>query len=161
MKPVHPILVHFPIALLTVSVAADAVGHFGDVESLRHTGAWTLLGAALGGVAAVAAGIYDMRRAPLDEAVHPRVHVHMRVGLALLSAILAMAAWRWRLLSAGTAIVPMAYLDCGVLVVALAAFQGWLGGELVYTHGVFVRTNTRAGAEDGKAPSGDVHEHHH
>jgi|GEM_PF-4188413 len=29
MKPVHPIPVHFPIALLPVSVAPDTIGRFG------------------------------------------------------------------------------------------------------------------------------------
>ena len=55
----------------------------------------------------------------------------------------------------------MAYLDCGGLVVALAPFQGWLGGELVYTHGVFVRLASQAGAGDDQAPGGNAHEHHH
>lgn len=38
MKPVHPILVHFPIALLSLSVAADLIGYFANIASLRDTG---------------------------------------------------------------------------------------------------------------------------
>lgn len=160
MKPVHPILVHFPIALLSLSVAADLIGYFADVASLRDTGWWALLGAALGGVATATAGLYDMQRASLSEAVHHRVHRHMRVGLVLVAAIVGLTLWRWSVQSAG-GIVPMVYLDLAVLTVALAAFQGWLGGELVYTDGVFVaQANPAAKEGDNSAPSGD-HGHHH
>ncbi|MEO6227869.1 MAG: DUF2231 domain-containing protein [Thermomonas sp.] len=38
MKLVHPIPVHVPIAFLTLSVAADLIGYFADVASLRDTG---------------------------------------------------------------------------------------------------------------------------
>ncbi len=55
MKPVHPILVHFPIALLSLSVAANLTGYFADVASLRDTGWWALLGAALGGLGVIPA----------------------------------------------------------------------------------------------------------
>lgn len=131
MKPLHPIVAHFPIALLPLSVAADFVGFFADIASLRHTGWWALLGAAGGGTAAVAAGLYDMHRAALSQAVHHRVHRHRLVGLVLLAAIIGLTFWRWAVYAAD-GVVPMVYLDLAVLTVALAAFQGWLGGELVY-----------------------------
>jgi uncharacterized membrane protein len=57
MKPVHPILVHFPIPLLALFVAADLVAFFTDNASLRSTGWWALVGAATGGGVTVAAGI--------------------------------------------------------------------------------------------------------
>ena len=138
MKPVHPILVHFPLALLPLSVTADIVGHFAALGSLRDTGWWTLLAAALGGLATVAAGLYDMRRAPLSEAAHARVHRHMRFGLTLLAALIGLALWRGYL-QLHELPLPMLYLDASVLATALAAFQGWLGGELVYRDGVFVQ----------------------
>jgi uncharacterized membrane protein len=152
LKPVHPILVHFPIALLSLSVAADVIGFFG-VASLRDTGWWALLGAALGGVATVAAGLFDMQRAKMTEAVHHRVHRHMHVGLVLVVAIVGLAVWRGSVYYAG-GIVPMFYLDMAVLTMALATFQGWLGGELVYTDGVFVAQGkpvVKEGGDNGKS----------
>ena len=50
MKPVHPMLVHFPIALLVVSVLADFLAALGAGDSLRDAGWWALLGAHDGGV---------------------------------------------------------------------------------------------------------------
>lgn len=163
MKPVHPILVHFPIALLALSVAADLVDFFADIESLSNTGWWALLGATLGGVATAAAGAYDMRRATLTEDVHHRVHRHMKVGLVLLAAMLGLTVWRWWIFAGPTAAVPVYYLDIALLTVALAAFQGWLGGELVYSDGVFVRQGEAPGpeaAESGQKAEKEGHSHH-
>lgn len=162
MKPVHPILVHFPIALLVLSVAADLVGFFTDNVSLRNTGWWALLGAAIGGVLTVAAGVYDMRRANLQEEVHERVHQHMKVGFALLAAIIGLTVWRWTFYTQPGLPVTAIYLDVALLTAGLAGFQGWLGGELVYTYGVFVkavkpgkRVKVKADHEDEKSS------HHH
>src|SRR3546814_2838113 len=102
MKPIHPMLVHFPIALLVFSVSADGAAYVTRIESLGSTGWWTLLGAAISALAAVAAGLFDMYRAHrtgLSEEVHHRVHRHRLVGFALLVAILALAFWRWMLRS--------------------------------------------------------------
>ena len=156
MKPVHPILVHFPIALLPLSVAADTIGLFGHIVSLSHTAVWTLLAAAVASVGTVAAGFYDMYRAPLSEEAHARVHRHMRVGLVLATAIIGLATWRG-LIHLHGGIVPIYYLDVAVLGVALAAFQGWLGGELVYEDAVFVR----AGEADPAEQSGHGGPGHH
>lgn len=142
VKHLHPPLVHFPIALLVFSVAADWVGYFTRIDSLGNAGWWALLGAALSGLAAVGAGLFDMRRAhlagSLSEEVHHCVHRHMRVGLILLAGILALAFWRWTLFDGNRAML-MLYLDAAVLTVALAALQGWLGGKLVYSDGVSVK----------------------
>lgn len=160
MKPLHPILVHFPIALLTLSVGADLIGSFADAVSLRHTGWWALCAAALGGLSAAAAGIYDMRRANLSEDVHHRVHRHMRVGIVLVSAIVALTIWRWTLYSSGGEL-PAIYLGLAVLTLGLGAFQGWLGGELVYSDGVFVREGKAAepSSKDGEKSDHGSHDH--
>ncbi len=152
MKPLHPIVVHFPIALLPLSVAADLVGFFANIPSLSQTGWWTLLGAAGGAVVTVAAGLFDMSRATLSEEVHHRVHRHMYIGLVLLTIIIGLTIWRGMIFANGW-VVPMLYLDLAVLAVALVALQGWLGGELVYSDGVFVQQGNQKLAKD-KAASG-------
>lgn len=148
MKPVHPIVVHFPIALLTFSVIADFAGIFTHSSTLHYAGWWTLFGAAIMGVFTVAAGLFDMQRAKIPEAVHPRVHRHMHVGIVLLLAIIGLAFWRWTFFKSDSGL-SFIYLAAAGLAVALAAFQGWLGGELVYTDGVSVATREA----DAKAPA--------
>ena len=68
--------------------------------------------------------------------------------------------WRWAVYAAD-GVVPMVYLDLAVLTVALAAFQGWLGGELVYTDGVFVRQGEMTTGEGEAVSTPKGHGHHH
>jgi len=161
MKPVHPILVHFPIALLPMSVAADLVAFFTDSASLRSTGWWALVGAATSGVVTVAAGVYDMRRANLQEEVHHRVHQHMKVGFTLIAAIIGLTVWRWAIYTQPGLFVSAIYLDVAILTMALAGFQGWLGGELVYSYGVFVKRAGPTEGANGEADSKDGKSNHH
>jgi uncharacterized membrane protein len=160
MKPVHPTLVHFPIALLFLSVAADLVGFFSNSASLRNTGWWALIGAALGGVVTVAAGVYDMRRATLEEEVHRLVHQHMKVGFALLASIIGLTVWRWTIYTQPELSVSAMYLDVAVLTMGLAGFQGWLGGELVYSHGVFVKRAAPRARPEANPQRAQSHQHH-
>ena len=162
MKPIHPMLVHFPIALLALSVAADLGAFFLPIQSLRSTGWWSLLGAATSGIVTVLAGLYDMRRADLADEVHERVHRHMKVGLALIAVIWALTLWRWFGFEQPKLAVTAVYLDFAILTMVLASFQGWLGGELVYTHGVFVRrAGPGKGAKDKAEPKNGKGNHQH
>ena len=161
MKPVHPILVHFPIALLVTSVISDGVYFFTSVETLRHAGFWMLVVAAGAGVGTVAAGLFDMSRATIAEDVHERVHRHMWIGIALFIVISGLAIWRWTFFSDPTKPLSAIYLDFGLLGVALAAFQGWLGGELVFTYGVSVQQPKvePTAARKTKSPEPSSHSH--
>jgi len=118
MKPVHPMVVHFPIALLALSVTADLTAFVRHSDSLRNTGWWALVGAAVGAATAAPAGLYDMRRADLEAEVHERVHRHMKVGLALLAAILAMTLWRGRIYMRPEGAISATYLDFALLTMA-------------------------------------------
>jgi uncharacterized membrane protein len=161
MKPVHPLVVHFPIALLALSVTADLFAFFARIDSLRSTGWWAVVGAAIGGIVTVLAGLFDMRRADLKEDVHVRVHRHMKVGFALLASIVGLTLWRWMIYKQGLSVTAI-YLDCALLTMALAAFQGWLGGELVYSDGVFVKQAVpTAGAKAAGHPQDTDGHHHH
>lgn len=160
MKPIHPMLVHFPLALIVLAVVADGSFFFTREESMRHGGWWVLAAGAVGAVATSAAGIWDMRRATLADEVHVRVHRHMKMGLLLSAAMIALAAWRWTIFIDRSAYVSAIYLDCAIVVMAVALFQGWLGGELVYSHGVFVKEASPRGGAKPAGSRGKTGHHH-
>lgn len=138
MPPVHPALVHYPIALVTLSVLADVIGFFVGSQSLQNAGWWALLGAAIGAALTVIAGLFDMTREKIEPAAHRRVHTHMKVGLTLFAALAALTVWRWLIYSSLAHPIGWIYLVAACLVLGLAFFQGWLGGELVFADGVGV-----------------------
>ena len=172
MSPIHPALVHFPIALFTVSLAADAIGRLRASATASMLGFWCLALAVVGALGAVAGGHADMVRADLADATHRFVHLHRDIGLALLAALLLLAVWRWRVWRRRppTDRVGWPYLLCGVAVFALLVFQGWFGGQLVYGLGAGVSAAGQGvvspeEGQTGLAPfwmfTEGVHEHEH
>lgn len=161
--PLHPMFVHFPIALLSMSVVADVWAYFADIQSLRDAAWWSLLGASGGGILAALAGVRDMHRAQMSEDVHHHVHRHMHVGLTLLGVIVVLAIWR-TFAYMGQTYVSGWYLCLAVAALLLAGYQGWLGGELVYRHGVSVRGTTHGADDNGHGHEGaskEKHKGHH
>ena len=108
--PLHPAIVHFPIALLLSATIADVAwlaGWTGDV----HLGAVMMAGGLAAGLVAMAAGMVDF--ISLDEVIVPYALQHISaVGLAwigyaaalsvaLIILLVAVAAIQLRLLRAG------------------------------------------------------------
>jgi len=136
--PLHPAVVHFPIALLLSATAADLArlaGLTGDV----HVAALLMAGGLVMGLLAMAAGMVDFAR--LDSAVVPHALRHMAaVGTAWLGYAVALYLRRDTLNGgSGLGSASVALSIASGLVLALG---GWLGGRLVYTFGAGV---SRAG----------------
>src|SRR3954454_25219840 len=72
--PLHPALVHFPIALLLSATIAD-VAWVGGLTADTHIAAVLIAAGLAGGLLAMAAGFVDFIR--LDEAVVPHATYHM------------------------------------------------------------------------------------
>lgn len=146
MPPIHPAIVHYPIALVTLSVVTDFLGYLSDSATLRAAGWWALIGAAVGAAFAVLAGLFDMKRQQIEHEAHKRVHTHMKVGFTLFTAIAALTIWRWFIYSGLGSRLGWGYLIAAFVVLGLTFFQGWLGGELVFSDGVGMAT-TGQGSE--------------
>lgn len=157
MTPIHPAVVHFPIALVPVSVVADVIAYATGSVALRAVAWWCLVVGATAVAFAVVFGFVDMERQEIEHDVHHRVHTHMKVGLTVLAATSALAVWRWVVDVRGGA-VGLGYLAVGLLVVGLATFQGWLGSELVYRYGVGVgQSRARSTSDEKPAHAPPIH----
>lgn len=170
MPPIHPAIVHYPIALVTLSVIADLFGYLSSSPTLKGTGWWTLIAAAIGAALALVAGLFDMNREQIEDEAHKRVHTHMKVGFLLFTLIAALTVWRWSIYAGILSSLGWGYLAMALLVLALTLFQGWLGGELVFSGGVGVAPTGQGpeSAEEAKKrleaipPSGiGTHKHEH
>lgn len=132
--PLHPAVVHFPIALLLSATAADAVWVAGLISNTQIAAVLMAGGLAMG-LVAMAAGLVDF--AGLDEAVVPHALRHMAaVGAAWLGYGIALYLRRDSLWTDAPIETPtIAVSLVSALVLALG---GWLGGRLVYSFGAGV-----------------------
>ena len=139
---VHPLLVHFPIALLVTAVVADVVALVAKGNPLlRHlatglyvSGSVMLVASYFTGQSASATvRVPGMAHAVLNEhwtwALRTTVYFG-GVALGRLCLIPAPRVWQGRL--------SLALVLAGVLGLGLVVRTAELGGRMVYTHGVGV-----------------------
>ena len=131
--PIHPLLVPLPIGLWIFSLVCDAVYAFVSTEVFWDRMAfWTILGGIVGALLAAVPGFIDFLSLT-DPRVKRVALTHMLVNLTTV-ALYAVNLWL-RTTSPPGAGTPVVLSVVGVLMLAVA---GWLGGELVFRHGVAV-----------------------
>ncbi len=142
MFPLHPRLVHFPIAWTLMGIVFIAVGLWWSRAEERWL--WVGRGLMFGGWAGVLvagiAGLVDQSRVADRPVVRAVLNQHITVGIGLL--ILFGFALYWPLKDKQLFVVPRkrwAYLALLFLGALLILLEGWLGGKLVYELGVGVR----------------------
>jgi uncharacterized membrane protein len=136
--PMHPIFVHFTIALTASSLIFDALGFFLGRASLTAAGGWTIIGSALITLMTISTGLTSSTRAPVEEGeARSFLRAHMALGLIFYGLLVAITLWRLSLWQAGAG-VSWLYLATMAVVSLLMTVQGYLGGELVYRYGVEV-----------------------
>lgn len=126
-------LVPVPIGCWIFSFACDLTFVLGSGASLWFTlGFWTMIGGAVGALAAAVPGVIDMlslKAAPKKIAL---IHMSLNISIVLLYAVnIGM-----RLQGGGVAGLPFAFSIAGV---SLLAVSGWLGGHMVFVHRVGVK----------------------
>lgn len=134
----HPMLVHFPIALLFASVALDWLGYWLKHPNLTRAGFYTLV---LGAFAAGIAALSGPDHATGDASVPALLAAHQTWASVTVGLAVVMVAARFiaaRGLSGGGAIL---YLVATLALLVAVSLTGYFGGEMTYHHAVGVAVN--------------------
>lgn len=131
--PIHPMLVTVPIGLWVMSLVCDLVRATGTAnDDWAIVALYTMVGGIAGALVAAIPGIIDMLS--LQGGLKRIALTHMAINLTVV-ALYAVNVWmRTRGGDAGTTLL------LSVLAIALLLVSGWLGGKMVYVHGVAVET---------------------
>lgn len=154
LQNLHPLVVHFPIALLTLFFALDVLGSIAKrAEWRRVAGAFLYLGTVFAGLT-VAAGLAAAASVAHGGNVHDIMEHHEHLGISVLS--LATVLSIWRLLGKGLIVgaANTLYLLLAAILSGLLAFTADLGGLMVYKYGVAV-----AAADPFNQAAAQVHDH--
>ena len=158
----HPMFVHFPIALWAVAGLFIFLGTLRRRDDLFATGRWLLYLGAIGAAAAVATGLWAADALGHDSPGHELVHVHRDLmlatsGLGLIATLGAAALRDRRHVAAKWVVTALTLATIGVLT--LGADRG---AALVFHHGVGVAAQTEPVADDAPANEhGASHDHAH
>ena len=134
--PIHPMLIHFPVAALVALVATDAAFiATGDVFWARAS-LWLAGMGALGGWGAGIIGLVDLVSVAQ---IRRLVTAWSHALVAVMSLSIVTFNWALRYNDMLSWINPWG-LGLSVLTAVLIALAGILGGQLVYEHGVGVDT---------------------
>ncbi len=132
----HAVLVHFPIALLLISVVLDL--RAGQSILLRRAAWWSLVLGSLATLPATLTGLLahlPYKTSPLL----PLIEQHQYLAFATTTLFLVLAAWRWRMRRRGNEIGTTFLYTAGALLgVAVLLFTVYNGHTLVQVHGIGV-----------------------
>ena len=136
--PLHPLLVHFPVALWTLAamaqgaVMAGASREFGiNWPDAAH---WLNVGGLATAPLAMAAGMMDMTVLRDDAPVMAVAELHMLLMAGAYTGYLA-AALAPAFAGGHSVLIATACMSCGFIMLGLG---GYFGGQLVYRHGAGV-----------------------
>ena len=146
--PVHPMLIPFPIALWIFSLVADVIYLWrGNLVWRDYVAFYTLLGGIIGAAAAAVPGFIDWLSIK-DREVKKLADWHARLNVIALLIFIAdfylrtAGGARW----VGTSLtIPLLLSVLGIILITIS---GWLGGEMVYVHGVAVEPQQDSAQEE-------------
>jgi uncharacterized membrane protein len=132
--PIHPMLVPIPIGLWIFALVCDLMTASGSTNPAWTTVAFYCIGGGIvGALAAALPGLIDLLSLPAG----PRktAVLHMTINLIVV-ALFAINFWM-RMQTPGS---PGKLVWLTLIGVGLLAISGWLGGKMVFEHGIAVDT---------------------
>jgi uncharacterized membrane protein len=132
----HPIVVHFVIAMILFAVVCDAIGYFTRNPRLYEVSWWNLFFATISIFIAIIFGQVEAGLAEPYAAVTKTLNLHTIIGWSLSGIVAAATSWRYVLRLRNPQELPGYFLGVGALLTVLVLFQVYLGDLLVWVYGL-------------------------
>ena len=142
--PVHPMLVHFPIAFWSCALAADAFCMFTQTALAAQLAVGALALGCASGLLAMITGVLDFAGLAKDSRARDPAVMHLMAMCSAWLVFLVALALHGFPPDLPLSVAALSATAAGFLIMA---FGAWLGGKLVYEFGV----GTRSGTKDSPA----------
>lgn len=136
--PIHPIIVHFVIAMVLFSFFCDLMGYFIHNLRLLEVSFWNMFVASGAILLAVMFGQFEAGLANNYTASQPTLNFHTVMGWSLAVLVVAVTAWRFVIRNRNPLRIPPAYLGVGTFLICLVLLQVYLGSKLFWVYGLHV-----------------------
>ena len=140
MIPLHPKIVHFPVALL-ISAAIFGVLAFiikNKRETFKEILYWNLLLGGLSAVFAIITGLIEEATLVHNEAIHSLMETHEALGFVFTGIFLSLGVWMTIRKSKLKSKEFSAIVIILILTAVIMGYSAHLGGRMVYEQGAGV-----------------------
>ncbi|MEH2063883.1 MAG: DUF2231 domain-containing protein [Nostoc sp.] len=149
--PLHPIIVHFVIAMVLFSFVCDVIGYFSRNVRLFEVSFWNMFVASAAIFLAVIFGQFEAGLANIYPAVQPTLNFHTVLGWSLAAIVVGITGWRFVIRNSTPRKVPPAYLGAASFLVCLVCLQVYLGSKLIWVYGLHIEPVVQ-GMKQGVSP---------
>ncbi|MBW4618479.1 MAG: DUF2231 domain-containing protein [Cyanosarcina radialis HA8281-LM2] len=133
---IHPIVIHFAIAMVLFAVVCDAIGYFTKNERLYEVSWWNLAFATVSTFIAVIFGQIEAGLAEPYDAVADTLNLHTLIGWSLAALLSGVTGWRYIIRLQDRFKLPIPYFVLSVVLAVVVVFQSYLGTLLVWVYGL-------------------------
>ena len=145
---IHPIVVHFVIAMVFFAYVCDIAGFLNRNHRLFEVSWWNMVVASVAVFFAVMFGEFEAALAMPYPAAEATLDLHTINGWSLSVLLVALSAWRGVIRVRDPLRVPVLYLGFATVLISMISLQIYLGDLLDWVyglHGVAVVEATRQG----------------
>ena len=132
----HPIVVHFVIAMVLFAFLCDVIGYFSGNYRLFEVSWWNMIFATISIFIAIIFGQFEAGLAEPYDAAQPVLNLHTFLGWSLSGIIAAITAWRYVIRSRTPQKISVYYLAAGLFLTVLVSIQVYFGDKLVWVYGL-------------------------
>ncbi|MFZ9973783.1 MAG: DUF2231 domain-containing protein [Vulcanococcus sp.] len=133
---IHPIVVHFVIAMALISVVFDLVGVVTKRQNLFEVSFWNLLVATVAIFVAIIFGQVEAGLANPYGASRDILNIHSTIGWSLAGVLAVLTGWRYVVRQKDPTVLPAGFLVVDGLLAALVFTHVYLGDKLVWVYGL-------------------------
>jgi uncharacterized membrane protein len=133
---IHPIVVHFVIAMALISVVFDLLGVLTKRRNLFEVSFWNLVVATVAIFVAIIFGQVEAGLANPYGASRDILNYHSTIGWSLSGVLGLLTGWRYVVRQKDPTSLPSGFLVIDAVLAALVFCQMYLGDKLVWVYGL-------------------------
>ena len=133
---IHPIVVHFVIAMALITVVFDLIGVIIRRRNLFEVSFWNLVVATVAIFVAIIFGQIEAGLATPYGASRDILNYHSTIGWSLAAILSLLTGWRYVARQKDPTVLPRGFLIIDSVLAILVFCQVYLGDKLVWVYGL-------------------------
>ena len=133
---IHPIVVHFVIAMALITVVFDLIGVITRRRNLFEVSFWNLFVATVAIFVAIIFGQIEAGLATPYGASRDILNYHSTIGWSLAAILSILTGWRYVARQKDPTVLPRGFLIIDAVLAVLVFCQVYLGDKLVWVYGL-------------------------